>query len=382
MAMVEARSTMWQIGTRLVPDKETWEWKGRGYVPSLPGSNVYFEENCDRNTVLAVVKPMYLDCAYEEMDAYLSRTYEGKCCGHTFHYRLQRSYAFIEEIEHGLLAKAASLYRINRPLIFAPDARRAVDICIMDGLALEELSAMTPQVDGKPRIDADVLKSADWQVDLIGGILQANYRLILTNVQFSKKAQEFANDGEDEDGNRYFDVRGNLPNQTLIIPEIAAEKDVRKIVSGSNGCSFRVYVNGDIDLRKYHTLTFSEPNPDDWVNVMQEAPCLPRLRTEGDINRFCQRFSHPGRDFECKFDSIKQPGESAPGQNVVRRYERRDRYPDWGEEQALFQARRYRPICYLRFGGAGKYLGDWAEYVLSACEHEYPEFSWAGVANG
>ncbi len=377
--MIETWSKLWHIGTRLVNDEEIEKWNERGYVPSLPGSNVYFEADSVREAVLAVYKPLYLDCAYNELDAYLDRTYEGQCFGHSFQYRLKRNRVFIEEIEHGLLARVAKLYQINRPLIFAPDARRAVDICITEGLTLEELLAISPKVKGKPRIDESVLKTAGWKIDILGGILRTNQHLILTNVQLSDKAQDFANDGEDKDGQRYFDVQGNLSNRTLIFPDTPTiNDDVQKIVAGSNEHSFRVYVNGDVDLRKYRTITFGETTADDWVNIMQNGDNLPRLRTAGDINNFCQRFLDNDRGFNCRFLCVIQPQETAPA-NIIRRYEQRDRYPDWGETQELFQAMRYRPICYLRFAGKGKYLGDWAEYVLAACEHEYPEFSWAGV---
>ena len=137
--MTENLSNMWQIGTRLIPDEEIGKWKGRGYVPDLPGSNVYFKTNVTRDIKTAVDSPLYLDCPYDKIDEYLNRTYQGQCCGHSFFYCLTRSYTFIEEIEYDLLAKVARLYKINRPMIFAPEARRAVDICITDGLTADDL---------------------------------------------------------------------------------------------------------------------------------------------------------------------------------------------------------------------------------------------------
>lgn len=377
--MTEAWSRMWQIGTRLVSDDEIKKWRGSGFVPTLPGSNVYFEAGTVRETVLEVNKPLYLDCSYDEMEKYLNRIYVGQCCGHSFYYRLKRSRVFIEDIEYGLLSKVASLYQINRPLIFAPDARRAVDICITEGLTPAELLANSTQTGRKSCIDESVLKATGWQIDILGGIVRTNQQLILTNVELSNNAQDFANDGEDKDGQRYFDTQKNLSSRTLIIPDTPALNNVQKIVAGDSGNYFRVYVDGDADLRKYRTITFGETNIDDWVNVMRVGDNLPRLRTAADINNFCRLFSYGDKGFSCNFLCVVQPQETLPA-NIIRRYERRDRYPDWGETQELFQAMRYRPTCCLRFFGKGNYLGDWAEYVLAACEYEYPEFGWAGVS--
>lgn len=378
--MTKNLSNMWQVGTRLITNEEISKLEERGYIPNLPGSNIYFETNVTRDIRLEVDSPMYLNCSYNKIDEYLNRTYQGQCCGHSFSYRLTRNYTFIEEIEHNLLAKVAHLYKINRPLIFAPDARRAVDICITDGLTPEELTANSSPAN-KTCIDATTLAAAGWKIDILDNILITDHRLILTNLHIPNQTQDFSNDGEDKDGNRYFDVKGNLSERTLIIPETSSLKqNVKKIVAGEAGNSFRVYVNDDVDLRKYRTLTFSEPDADDWINLQYDAVELPRLRTAGDVDNFCRLFVDVKRGWKCHFFCVKQPKDSAP-KNIIRRYERRDRYPDWGETQELFHARRYRPICYLRFLGEGNYFGDWAEYVLEAYEHEYPEFSWAGVTD-
>lgn len=378
--MAENLSNIWNVGTRLIPNEEISKCEGRGYVPRLPGSNIYFKTNVTRDIKLAVDSPMYLNCPYEKIDEYLNRTYQGQCCGHSFFYSLRRSYTFIEEIEHNLLSKVAWLYKINCPLIFAPEARRAVDICIIDGLTSDELAANSSSA-SETSIDATTLAAAGWQIDILDGTLITNHRLVLTNLQISKQPQDFSNDGEDKDGQRYFDIKENLSARTLIIPETSSLKqNVRKIVAGDMGNSFRVYVNDDVDLRKYRTLTFNELSADDWVNLHYDITDLPRLRTAGDVDNFCRGFVDVKRGYDCYFSCVKQPKDSAP-KNVIRRYERRDRYPDWGKTQELFQSRRYRPICYLHFRGEGNYFGDWAEYVLEACEHEYPEFSWAGVTD-
>ena len=380
--MVNTWSRMWRIGTRLISNMETKEWQGRGYVPLVRGSNVYFAVDIGSEAVLAVDMPLYLDCAYEDMEAYLDKTYEGECCGHAFYYRLQRNRSFIEDVEHGLLSKIASLYCINRPLIFAPEARRAVDVCITEGLTADELAVNAPHVNGKLQIDASVLAATGWRINNLGGILRVNQRLVITNVKLSAKAADFTNDGENADGEHYYDVRGILPDSTLILPYTPnLNYDVRRIEVGKvPEHAYRVYVSDGVDLRQYHTLTFSDTETADWINTWQNGNDLPRLRTAGDIDAFCKRFTNNNFGFTCEFDSVIEPNEPVP-KNVLRRYERRDRYPGWGEIQDIFHARRYRPVCYLRFRGNRKYLTDWAEYVLSACEHEYPEFSWAGVTD-
>ena len=377
-------SKWWQVGTRLISDAKTEEWQMCGIVPNLPGSNIYFKSNKlsrDDSVLLSVKKPMYLSCAYDEMHDIINKIYEGKCLGRTFHYQLKRSRIFIEEIEQSLMAKVARLYRIDKPLFFAPDARRAVDICIIDGLTISELTDYATKKEGKLHIDDATLERADWQIDILGGKLCVDNCLIVTNVQQSKKTLDFANDGEDEKG-RYFDVQGNLPDRTLIFPNTPMpDNDIKEIVPDENGRPFRVYVNRNINLRTYQTLTFNETNDDDWINEYKDGDELPRLRTVNDINEFCRRFDDINRGYKCSFKCVVQPGDSAP-KNIIRRYERIDRYPDWSEVQEFFAARRYRPICYLNFVGEKQYLIDWAEYVLSAFEKMYPEFIWAGVQDG
>ena len=377
-------SKWWRVGTRLIPDKEEAEWKLRGIVPVLPGSNVFFTHNNisdNDSVVLAVKKPMYLCCAYDEMNDILSNVYEGQCLGKTFHYQLKKNRMFIEEIERNLMAQVARLYRIDKPLIFAPDARRAVDICVLDGLVLSELKDYATQKDGKLLVDVTSLERAGWQINLLGGRLRVNDCLILTNIEISQKPLDFANDGEDEKG-RYFDVQGNLPDRTFILPNTPLpDSDILEIVPDKNGRPFRVYVNHNVDLRTYQTMTFNEFNDDDWINEYQDGDELPRLRTAGDIDEFCRRFENNSRGNKCSFKCVVQPGEPAPV-NIIRRYERIDRYPDWGETQIFFQARRYRPTCYLNFVGERQYLSDWAEYVLSVFEKMYPEFIWVGVYDG
>lgn len=373
-------SNRWKVGTRLVPDEEIDKWKSCGLVPELPGSNVYFTAyDMDKaSCVLAVDKPLYLHCAYDEMDDIFEKTYEGHCLGKVFHYRLKRNRTFIEEIEQNLLARTAALYHINKPLIFAPDARRAVDICVTDGLSVSDLIVHAEQKDGKYIIDAPVLEKADWEIDLLNGRLRTNMRLILTNVKLSPKPLDFAKDGKNEFG-RYFDIPGSLPKDTLIIPCTPTQNnDVLEIEADDNESPFRVYVNEDVDLRTYDTIAFGEVAPDDWENLYRNDVNLPRLRTANDVDEICRCFTDEARGLSVGFKCVVQPGESAPT-NIIRRYERQDRYPDWGNTEELFKARRYRPICYLNFSGAGVYLGDWAEYVLAAFEKNYPEFIWAGV---
>ena len=373
-------SNWWQIGTRLVPDEEIDKWKSYGLVPKLHGRNVYFTSyNLDKNSfVLTVDKPLYLNCNYDEMDDILEKNYEGHCLDKVFHYRLKRNRTFIEEIEHNLLSPTATLYHINKPLIFAPDARRAVDICVTDGISVSDLIVYAGQKDGKYQIDAAVLEKAGWQIDLLNGRLRANMRLVLTNVKLSPKPLDFAKDGEDKFG-KYFDVPGSLPKRTLIIPDTPIPNhDVLKIEADDNGSPFRVYVNEDVDLRKYNTITFGEINSDDWSNLYKNNVNLPRLRTANDVDEICRCFTDEVRGFSVEFKCVVQPGEPSL-QKIIRRYERQDRYPDWGYTEELFKMRRYRPICYLNFSGEGIYLGDWAEYVLAAFEKFYPEFIWAGV---
>ena len=342
------------------------------------GGGIFFNSmpKLSQDIRLAVDMPFYLNCPLAEVEKFLAREYVGQCLGREIRYQLRRDYTFIREIERKILWRTAKSYGVTRPIIFAPWARRAVKICITDGLEPQELAAKAPEVNGKKVLSNDVFRAADLKIDLIGGVLVTNQLLSVTNLKLSNKAINFAGDGIDEFGH-FLNVQGDLSAQDFILPETNSQNF--SIALKDNWSAQRVYTEEDI--RKYRTLTFGQGQSDAWKNVWRSGISLPRLRTAADISCELSRYQYEGF-FSCRLERVVQPLTNEKiSKRIIERYEIDCRYPDDSSSQEFFRATTYRPTCYLLFSGDKIFLDDYANYVLEAMENNYPEFIWAGVSD-
>ena len=267
------------------------------------GGGVFFEK-MPQNIRMAVDMPFYLKCELADVEKFLARKYIGSCMGREFRYELRRDYTFIREIERKLLWRVAQSYGVTRPFVFAPWARRAVKICITDGLTAEELAALAPEDGDKRRITNEVLQAAHRQIDLIGGVLVTNKRLSITNISRSDKAINFVSDGVDAKGH-FLNVQSDLAEQAFIFPELAEYNSQDfYVVADEDWRTQRVYT--DSDIRKYYTLTFGKCESDAWHNVWRSGDSLPRLRTVADVSYELNRYQYE-KIFSCKFERVIQP---------------------------------------------------------------------------
>ncbi len=342
------------------------------------GGGIFFNlmPTLSQNIRLAVDMPFYLNCPLADVEKFLAREYFGQCLGRKFRYQLRRDYTFIREIERNILWRTAKSYSVTRPIIFAPWARRAVKICITDGLDPQELASYAPEVNGKKFLSNDLFRSANFKIDLIGGILITNHRLCVTNLKLSDKAINFAGDGIDELGHFLY-VQADLSAQDFILPDTNSLNF--SIVPKDNWAAQRLYTQEDI--RKYRILTFSQCQSDAWKNVWRSGISLPRLRTAADISYELSRYQYDGF-FSCRLKRVLQPMTNEKfSERIIDRYEMACRYPSPSVSQELFRVSTYRPICFLHFSGDNIFLDDYANYVLEAMENNYPEFIWAGVSD-
>lgn len=340
------------------------------------GGGIFFNSmpTLSQDIRMAVDMPFYLNCPFVDVEKFLAREYVGQCLGREIRYQLRRDYTFIREIERKTLWRTAKSYGVTRPIIFAPWARRAVKICITDGLTPQELVAKAPEKNGKKVLSNDVFRAADLKIDLIGGVLVTNQRLSVTNLKLSDKAINFAGDGTDEFGH-FLNVQGDLSAQDFILPETNSQNFSIALKDNSQ----RVYTEEDI--RKYRTLTFGECQSAAWKNVWRSGNSLPRLRTAADISCELSRYQYE-EIFSCRLERVVQPlTYEKISKRIIERYEIACRYPGGSNSQELFRATTYRPICYLHFIGDKIFLDDYANYVLEAMENNYPEFIWAGVSD-
>lgn len=342
------------------------------------GGGIFFDSmpTLSQDIRLAVDMPFYLNCPLAEVEKFLAREYVGQCLGREIRYQLRRDYAFIREIERKILWRMAKAYGVTRPIIFAPWARRAVKICITDGLEPQELAARAPEVNGKKVLTNEVFRAADLKIDLIGGVLVTNQRLSVTNLKLSDKAINFAGDGTDEFGH-FLNVQGDLSARDFILPETDSQNF--SIALKDNWSAQRVYTEENI--RKYRTLNFGQCQSDAWQNVWRSGNSLPRLRTAADISYELSRYQYE-EFFSCRLERVVQPPiHEKISARIIGRYEVACRYPDDSISHELFRATTYRPVCYLHFSGEKIFLDDYANYVLEAMENNYPEFIWVGVSD-
>ena len=374
----------WQIGTKLILQSEMDESVNAGLTEVFFGSNVWFlhENSMNSEIRLAVDMPLYLRCGYEDMENLLSQTYEGECAGHKFQYQLKSNRNFIKNVEQDIFLLIANLYKIDKPLVFAPLARRAVDICIIDGLSMKDIRDFAVIKNGKAVVNAESLLKADWKIDLIDGQLIANHKLMAINVSMSTKKQYFTTDGE-ENGERFLETASDLIAGTFVLPDTSKIDDILFIKSQEDGRGCRVFLKKDADIRTYRTLLCREIPSDALANWYSHIE-IPRLRTAGDINRYCACLQSEDGAYRAEFYKVIDPQDKLSMShtvNIIKRYAIDDAYHLTKQVQDLYCRSRYRPICYLKFTAPALLVTDYAEYVLSWLERNYPEFQWAGIVD-
>ena len=284
-----------------------------------------------------------------------------------FSYTLRRHEKFIAQEK--ILFDLAALYKIRRPIIFSPYARKAVEIKI-DGLAEDNLSNLQ---------NFNLMLAEN---DLAGKLLTDcelcwNVQTETADTNHGGECEEYIGADEILIRYEYFHTFKSdekifiLPNQHCDNLRVKVLDDERKIIFGYNS----VLNERACKVVKLNSL---EENSNAFTIAFPRKNSTLRLKSEGDLEKVlsCFNVTPFGKIFPAHFGSF---GNNKNFQPVVI-YRREDQYFIPNENRLLGRLRN-KPICYVKFFGdsQSKFKTDYANYVLHYLSQNYPEFTWAGI---
>ena len=129
----ESYDEKWTVATVLAKENEIAKYTVDGFSVIDVGKCYYKKQDVvdlsleNSNTSNQSNRQFFLDMEYGDWDRYLNRTFEGD----GFKYQICINERFIKKEDN--LFKLCAMYGINKPVIFSPWARRAIDIRIEEG---------------------------------------------------------------------------------------------------------------------------------------------------------------------------------------------------------------------------------------------------------
>ena len=353
----------------------------RGFFPLKNSSDLIFAERDEspfensRQTKDEIFQAtFFLDVRYEDIKNFCEpKRYRGQVVTadgtrKNFSYTLRRHEKFIANEK--ILFELATLYKIRRPIIFSPYARKAVEIKI-DGLDEDELTSLQT-------FDLMLAENGLSQKLLTDYELCWNVQIENADINHGGELEEYI--GADENLIRYeyfhtFDRDTKifvLPNQHCDNLRVKLSDDERKIIFGYNSLlkerSCKIVRLSDIENLSANTFTNDFPRKNSTL----------RLRSEGDLEKVlaCFNLTRFGKNFPAHFGSLGIVKNS----RTITIYRREDRYfiPP---ENRLLDKFKSKAICCVKFFGdaQSKFKTDYANYVLYYLSQNYPEFTWVGV---
>ena len=285
-----------------------------------------------------------------------------------FQYSLQRHERFVQHEK--ILSEVATLYKIRRPVIFSPYARKAVDIKIF----------------GCKISDFENCRNVNLKLDenSLRGKLLTDFELCW-NVKIEN--QETRRGGELQEDEHYISADGILIRHEYFH---TFDKNEKIFVLPSQHCDDWKIISGDerkIILRYHSVLTersckiisFNEVeniSGEIFTNDFPKKNNKLRLKTAGDVEKVlsCFNLTRMGKIFPVGFEKF-----NAKNFNPIEIYRREDRYFTQAENHLLEKIRN-KPVCLIKFSGEKTiFKTDYKNYVIYYLEQNYPEFSWAGV---
>ena len=316
----------------------------------------------------------FLDVGYRELRNFCDdKTYHGQIITadgsvKKFSYKLRRHEKFI--YKEKILFELAAMYKIRRPIIFSPYARKAVELKIND-LKPEDLATAQS-------FDLKLAENKLTGKLLTDSVLCWNVKIGDADTNLGGEVEEYFGGEGNLIRYEYFHTFDRdakifvLPNQHCDDLHVLTDDAERKIRLGYNS------VLKERGCRLVELSTVEKISDDTFTNDFPRKNSKLRLRTEGDLEKVLACFNETrfGKIFPVHF--YRFGGNENP--NSIKIYRREDRYST-PEVNRLLGATRDKTICFLKFSGDAnsKYKTDYANYVLHYLAQNYPEFSWAGV---
>ena len=291
-----------------------------------------------------------------------------------FRYRVKANHRIIRMEE--MLFKIAKLYGIQRPVIFSPFARRAVDIEVLPDRDFDSL--------GK-------VMHTDLKLKDNGLAMIKEGHCLLWNISITEGVSPDSVDDNDErvaldvTQKRYkYIYRSNIDKNDFVYP--MDDLDYPEILKGENDicfiCKNRMHQSNFKKVSVHNEASKNSVYMKEFCNTfLRGSQDIIRIRTAGDVQYVLSQFTlHDGTDkvFWCDYDAKH---DCADSRLVITRYAPEHDY--WNDrEQIHLQRIKNRPFCYIKFfcqENRRKFLTDYANYVLHYLNCMYPEFCWAGV---
>lgn len=285
-----------------------------------------------------------------------------------FFYSLQRHDRFVRHEK--ILFEIASLYKIFRPVIFSPYARKAVDIKIFDC----DISDFQNCRELNLKLEENNLR----------GKLLTDFELCW-NVEI--ESTETRRGGELPEEEHYIGADGilirheyfhtfDINSKIFVLPDQHCDDlrinfdGERKIIFGYNS------VLKERDCKIISLKKIEKISDDVFTNDFPKTNDKLRLKTAGDVEKVLSCFNETrmGKIFPASFENF-----NAKNFSPIEIYRREDRYFSQSEKYLLGKVRN-KPVCLIKFGGDKNiFKTDYANYVIHYFEQNYPEFAWAGV---
>ncbi len=362
----ESKTQDWQkdfeVAVKFVKSGDTESARGL-FQQEVTGAFIF-----DDDAEITMSDAFFVNAPYDELKNICTLKYRGRLVTSdgnekNFSYCLQRHERFIAAEK--ILFEVAALYKIKRPVIFSPYARKAVDIKIFGVDAAEVKNS---------KVDLELEKN-----NLRGKLVKGN---LFWNVQI--ETGEMRRGGEVDE---YIGVDGKLIRYEYFHTFNADEKvfvlpvqycDDLHIKTENGDRNITLCYNSVLKERDYQKVTLSdvpEMSDDVFTNDFPRRNDKLRLKTEGDVAKVLACFNETrfGKICPAQFASF-----NAANFKPLASYAESDRY-FYPPENILLGNVRNKPVCCIKFGGNSIFKIDYANYVLHYLNQNYPEFGWAGV---
>ena len=366
---IDAESTTqdWQkdfeVAVKFVKSGDTES--ARGLFPQEVTGSFIFDDDAE----ITMSDAFFVNAPYDELKNICKPKYQGRLVTSdgtvkNFSYCLQRHERFIAAEK--ILFEVAALYKMNRPVIFSPYARKAVDIKIFG-------------------VDADDFKKLR-NVELMTEKNNLRGKLVKGNLFWNVQIEE----GEMRRGgevDEYIGADGKLIRYEYFHTFNADEKvfvlpnqhcDDLHINTESGDKTIALCYNSVLKERGYQKVTLTDAHKisdDVFTNDFPRRNDKLRLKTEGDVAKVLACFNETrfGKICPAQFASF-----NVANFKPLASYAESDRY-FYPPEEILLGNVRNKPVCCIKFGGDSIFKTDYANYVLHYLKQNYPEFGWAGV---
>lgn len=353
------------IHTVLVPKNQARQLESRGFQP-VPGAAAPrgIEHSLLNKNAANVARPLaFLHCPLAEIESYCHQVFKGSQNGVFFEYKLAPAYGLLA-VEK-VLRKFALLYRIEKPLIFSPWARRAAHIDFLNNFTPEE------------GVEIDLRPAANG----LSGVLLRDWQLCW-NVRLELLENKAGSNARPTPGHAFYTVLYNegINGNVFVLPDDPGEQPPDLMIARRERDGIRIESPekcGD----KYHRLEIlpveTPKELQDYSNECDAAvlSSSQRLRTAGEINRVLHALAtsgYSGRYLrDCKEEHWLTP------------YNCKQKYP-CNANEAIFANLKNRPEIRVAFSSQASnaksdlFLDDYGNYVLAFLKERYPEYAWKG----